>query len=245
MQATNESEERSGSRVDVTRGVIVIVLAIAVGAFVVTQGLNDDDESAAASDVAAVGGSGEDGLESDPVAGDGSSDTTEGIGGATAEAGDGGTDTTLGGGDAAAGDEADGDADSDADTMNDSGDGSAGDGGSVAADDDPAGPATQEPADVTVLVLNGAGAKGIAGRGSAILQEAGYDVLAPRNATFLGPSRVLYTEGFDDEAAAVAATYDVDPAAVVAPLDPSDPPISDTRGADVIVVVGEDGLIQV
>ena len=242
MQATNESEERSGSRVDVTRGVIVIVLAIAVGAFVVTQGLSDgDDESAAASDVAAVGGSGEDGLESDPVAGDGSSDTTEGIGGATAEAGDGGTDATLDGSDPAAG----GEAEADADTMTDGDGGSAGDGGSVDSDDDPAGPATQEPADVTVLVLNGAGAKGIAGRGSAILQEAGYDVLAPRNATFLGPSRVLYTEGFDDEAAAVAAAYGVDPAAVVAPLDPSDPPISDTRGADVIVVVGEDGLIQV
>jgi hypothetical protein len=96
-----------------------------------------------------------------------------------------------------------------------------------------------------VLVLNGAGAKGIAGRGSAILQEAGYDVLAPRNANFLGPSKIFYTEGFEDEAAAVAGVYSVDPAAVVAPLDPANPPINDTRQANIVVVVGEDGLIQV
>ena len=96
-----------------------------------------------------------------------------------------------------------------------------------------------------MLVLNGAGAKGIAARGSAILQEAGFDVLAPRNANFLGPSKILYTDGFQLAAGEVADAYAVDASAVVEPFDPANPPINDTHGADIIVVVGDDGLIQV
>lgn len=238
MQAHHESEERSGGhRVEVTRGVIVIVLAVAVGAFVVTQGLkNDDSESvAAATDIASVSGAADDQAANDQTANDTTGDSGEGqgaegsseIGGATAEAGD--QDGPDAGADAGAVDPGDA-----ADATDPS-----------ATETDPAGPGTQAAADVTVLVLNGAGAKGIAGRGSAILQEAGYDVLAPRNANFLGPSKIFYTEGFEDEAIAVAGVYSVDPAAVVAPLDPANPPINDTRQANIVVVVGEDGLIQV
>lgn len=239
MQAHHESDERSGGPgVEVTRGVIVILLAVAVGAFVVTQGLKSDGESvAAASDVAAVSGAEDGSLNSDAgddTADEGTADdttdegtadgsTADDIGGATAESGDGDA--------AAAGDDAE---DSTVSTETPTGD-----------ENDPAAPGAQAAADITVLVLNGAGAKGTAGRGSAILQEAGYEVLAPRNANFLGPSKIFYAEGFEEAAIGVAGAYSVDPAAVVAPLDPANPPINDTRGADVIVVVGEDGLIQV
>ncbi len=251
MQATNDSDEHlSGRRVELTRGLILIVLAVAVGAFVVTQGLSDDVESAAGSDVVA-GAS-----ESASLGSDGADAATEGeaegaaddIGGATAEsdptvdAADGGTDPASpsaddGDGTGAADPTTDSTVDTggEATTGDSTGDGSP---GAVPAGEVPAG-------EVKVLVLNGAGAKGIAARGSAVLQNAGYDVLAPRNANFLGPSKILYTAGFEAAAADIAGAYSVDPAAVVEPLDPATPPINETHDADVIVVVGEDGLIQV
>ncbi|MGI9611771.1 MAG: LytR C-terminal domain-containing protein [Acidimicrobiales bacterium] len=244
MQAHHESDERSGGPgVEVTRGVIVILLAVAVGAFVVTQGLKSDGESvAAASDVATVSGAEDGSLGSDSgdgITGDENGDdgAADEIGGATAESGDG---DAMVSDDPTAGDDGDtavgGDDPDDATVSTES---------AADAESDPAGPGTQTAADITVLVLNGAGAKGTAGRGSAILQDAGYEVLAPRNATVLGPSKIFYTEGFEEAANGIAGSYSVDPAAVVAPLDPANPPIDDTRGADVIVVVGEDGLIQV
>lgn len=247
MQAHHESDERSGGPgVEVTRGVIVILLAIAVGAFVVTQGLKNDGESvAAASDVAAMSAAEDGSLGSDAgeeVTGDETDDNSsaDDISGATAESGDG---DAMVGDDPTAGDGSDdGDA---AAAGGDAEDPTASTGTPADAESDPAGPGAQTAADITVLVLNGAGAKGTAGRGSAILQEAGYEVLAPRNANFLGPSKIFYTEGFEEAANGVAGAYSVDPAAVVAPLDPANPPINDTRSADVIVVVGEDGLIQV
>ena len=88
MQGTDDSDERaSRRRVEVTRGIIVIVLAIAVGAFVVTQGLGDGDaESAAGSDVAAVGAEGAASPDTEETAGgDPADDPADGIGGATAE----------------------------------------------------------------------------------------------------------------------------------------------------------------
>ncbi len=245
MQAHHESDERAGGPgVEVTRGVIVVLLAVAVGAFVVTQGLKSDGDSlAAASDVATVSGADDGSLGSD--AGNGATDGS--IGGASADSDDNTTASDATTGDATTGDAAAGD---DAASASDGADDPAGSGtpsadGDGDGDGDPAEPGAQVPSEVTVLVLNGAGAKGIAGRGSAILQEAGYEVLAPRNANFLGPSKIFYTEGFEEAANGVAGAYSVDAAAVVAPLDPANPPINDTRGADVIVVVGEDGLIQV
>lgn len=248
MQATDDSDERgSRRRVEVTRGVIVIVLAIAVGAFVVTQGLGDDDaESAAGSDVAAVGSEPGSSADADETVGaDLADEATDRIGGATAES-DPTASTTVddppaspeagtdGEGDRT--DTTDPDGDSTTDEVND---GAAGTGAETdGAEDPPVG-------EVKVLVLNGAGAKGIAARGSAILQEAGYDVLAPRNANFLGPSKIFYTTGYESAAAGVAQAYSVDPTAVVEPFDPANPPINDTHGADIIVVVGEDGLLQV
>jgi hypothetical protein len=99
------------------------------------------------------------------------------------------------------------------------------------------------PGDVTVLVLNGAGAKGVAGEGVALLDGEGYDTLDPKNATGLGPSQVLYREGSETAASQVASVFGADAAGVVAPLDQAALPIDDTQGADIVVVIGEDGLL--
>lgn len=239
MHEERQRVDRSGpARVGLIRGVLVIVTAVAIGAFVVTQGLEDDgtESIAAASDVA-VGSSDDGSVSADP---DGPAD-----GSADADGADDGRGT---GGDAMAG-ESTGDpeptAGDDAATADVGATGGDGSDPTSTTGTEPAGPEVRVPADVKVLVLNGAGAKGIAGRGSAILADAGYDVLAPKNADFLGPSLVLYTEGLEEEATAVAEVFGADPAAVVGPLDPADKPIQDTRNADIVVVVGQDGLISV
>lgn len=236
MQPEPDKHERSGgARIGLIRGVLVIITAVAIGAFVVTQGLDDNQTTSVAAASGEVA-SDADAATDDEGAGAESDVDDDAVAGAEASSGD----------DAATDDEAMDDAATDDEAMDDE----AMDDADPAADDstdtsEPAGPAIRDPAEVSVLVLNGAGAKGIAGRGSAILQDAGYDVLAPKNADFLGPSLVLYTEGFEAEADGVATAFGVEPSAVVGPYDSANSPINDIRGAAIIVVVGEDGLINV
>ncbi len=102
------------------------------------------------------------------------------------------------------------------------------------------------PAEVSVLVLNGTnGIKGVAGRGTTLITDAGYIGAEPKNADVDGPSVILYVEGYEADARAVAAAFGVDPDAVVQPFDPATSPIADTQGANIIVRVGNDGVIQV
>lgn len=107
-------------------------------------------------------------------------------------------------------------------------------------------PATEaRPAgEVTVLVLNGSGQQGAAGRGAAFFTEQGYLTADPKNALENGPSAIYYAEGFAAEADAAAAALDLDPALVLQPLDPAAPPIDDTQGAQLIVMAGTDGVIS-
>lgn len=100
------------------------------------------------------------------------------------------------------------------------------------------------PAATTVLVLNAASGKGVAAKGAQVLKDAGYTVMAPKNADALGKSKILYTKGNQAAAEAVAAVFDVDPAKVVGALDPAKPPIATIGDADVIVVIGTDGVIK-
>ncbi len=100
------------------------------------------------------------------------------------------------------------------------------------------------PAATTVLVLNAASGKGVAAAGAQILKDAGYTVMAPKNANGASKSKILYTKGNQAAAEAVAAVFDVDPAAVVDPFDPAKPPIATIGDADVIVVIGTDGVIK-
>ncbi len=102
------------------------------------------------------------------------------------------------------------------------------------------------PAEVKVLVLNGTnGIQGVAGRGTTVVTDAGYVGAEPKNAEVDGPSVVLYVEGYEADARAVAAAFGVDPDAVIAPFDAATSPIADTQSANVIVRVGNDGVIQV
>lgn len=195
-------DDGSPNRVGLMRGVLVIVTAVAIGAFVLSRGLDDSSIEA----VAAAG---------DEVA----TDDAEGSTSSTLAAVAATTSSTAG---------------SDQTTEAES---------TTSTVTEPAAPVIRAPADVSVLVLNAAGAKGVAGRGSELLQGAGYGVLAPKNATKLGPTAVLYTENFDAEARAVAEVFGVDPV-VVAAYDPASPPINDIRDAIVIVVIGQDGLID-
>ncbi|MDH4076678.1 MAG: LytR C-terminal domain-containing protein [Acidimicrobiia bacterium] len=99
-------------------------------------------------------------------------------------------------------------------------------------------------ASTTVLVLNAASGKGVAAAGAQILKDAGYTVMAPRNANGPSKSKILYTKGNEAAADGVAAVFDVDPAAVVGAFDPSRSPITTIGDADVIVVIGTDGVIK-
>ncbi|MEZ5407829.1 MAG: LytR C-terminal domain-containing protein [Acidimicrobiales bacterium] len=104
--------------------------------------------------------------------------------------------------------------------------------------------ASGDAASTTVLVLNAASGKGVAAAGAQILKDAGYTVMAPKNANGPSKSKILYTKGNEAAAEAVAAVFDVDPATVVGPFDPAKSPIATIGDADVIVVIGTDGVIK-
>ncbi len=104
--------------------------------------------------------------------------------------------------------------------------------------------AAGSPAATTVLVLNAASGKGVAAAGAQVLKDAGYTVMAPKNANGPSKSKVLYTKGNQAAAEAVAAVFDVDPTAVVGAFDPARSPIATIGDADVIVVIGTDGVIK-
>lgn len=99
------------------------------------------------------------------------------------------------------------------------------------------------PAAISVLVLNAGAVKGAAGKEAQALTNAGYTVLAPRNADTLRPSAVLYIAGHDADARAVAQTLKVKNTAIIRALNPADPPVSGLGDAEVIVVLGSDGQI--
>jgi len=105
--------------------------------------------------------------------------------------------------------------------------------------------AQRNPSEVTILAVNGTDPvqSGVAGRTSDRLTAAGYIEAPPANADTAGPSVVLFFEGFESDARAIAQLFGVDPDAVVRPFDPATSPVVDTRGANVIVMAGSDGVI--
>jgi hypothetical protein len=98
--------------------------------------------------------------------------------------------------------------------------------------------APRDPATVTVLVANGAGIQGLAGRITDQLEAQNYltanatDTLAPAD-----ESMVFYTPGYEADAAAIAALLTPPPA--TAPL-PDPPPVADMAGANVLIVAAAD-----
>lgn len=100
-----------------------------------------------------------------------------------------------------------------------------------------AAPAVRQPSEVRVLVANGSGVAGAAGRRTETLATAGYATLEPANAAPVPATQVLHVEGYEAEAAAVATALGASPGAVQ-PLP--DPPPVDPLDANVVVVLGQD-----
>jgi hypothetical protein len=95
------------------------------------------------------------------------------------------------------------------------------------------------PAEVSVIVFNASSTNGAGGKYTTALQTAGYVTLEPATAEVKVPtSQVLFTPGFEREAAAVAAAIGA-PALTPAALDPAAPP-GDVGTANVVVVLGSD-----
>jgi hypothetical protein len=87
--------------------------------------------------------------------------------------------------------------------------------------------------------VNGTNVAGVAGRSGEVLRRAGYNVLSPTNtAKPVDSSSVQYAPGHDSEAKEVAKVLALPDTAVQPIANP--PPVADTRGADVIVIVGPD-----
>ena len=94
------------------------------------------------------------------------------------------------------------------------------------------------PAEVTVLVANGAGIPGLASTVADQLKGANYVVAEPGNTKApADESAVFFTPGYEADAAAIAAL--LSPPPKVAPL-PDPAPVDDMKSAQVLVVAAAD-----
>lgn len=110
----------------------------------------------------------------------------------------------------------------------------------------PTTPTTHQPATVNVLVLNGDGGAGLAGKGKDKLVTAGFTLAtagdANRGNTKIATSAVYFLAGFDADALAVATALSL-PATVIKAIPtplPSEMPTSGIGSANVVVVIGSD-----
>jgi hypothetical protein len=97
----------------------------------------------------------------------------------------------------------------------------------------------RNPAEVTILVANGSGVSGAAGRVAETLKGANYAMKDSTNTTSPAESSFVYfTPGYEADAAAVAARLAPATPAVQAMPDPV--PVRDLAGANILVVVAAD-----
>ncbi len=94
---------------------------------------------------------------------------------------------------------------------------------------------TNPPAQVSVLVANGSGATGVAGRNADRLGGSGYTKVETTNGSPTATSVVYYASGAQGDATAVAQALGI---ATVQAM-PTPPPV-ELDGATVLVVVGSD-----
>lgn len=96
----------------------------------------------------------------------------------------------------------------------------------------------RNPASVSILVANGSGVKGAAGRVATTLAGSNY-VLKPsvNTKTPASSSVVYYAPGYDADARAIASL--LTPAPAVQPM-PDPLPVADLAGANVLVVIAAD-----
>lgn len=104
-------------------------------------------------------------------------------------------------------------------------------------------PVTHPPAQVKVLVLNGRAIQGIAGSNNEVLLTQNFNALPPDNTPSPVPAtRVTYVDpAYQPDAAAVAAILGIPPEAVVQ-ADSGTELSMDTKGANVVVVLGTDNV---
>jgi len=98
----------------------------------------------------------------------------------------------------------------------------------------------REPAEIVVRVANVSGVSGAAGVRTEQLTEAGYQTVEPTNGPEgqqLDATQILYAEGFEGEARALAEALGA-PADGVAAM-PAQPPV-DPGGAQLVVLLGTD-----
>jgi hypothetical protein len=98
-------------------------------------------------------------------------------------------------------------------------------------------------AQVVVLVANGSGVGGLAGKVRTQLGQVGYDInksAINASATNLTSTSVYYEPGYQADALNIANTLSLGPNAAMPVPSPAPVPSSDLTGADVLVVAGTD-----
>jgi hypothetical protein len=98
------------------------------------------------------------------------------------------------------------------------------------------------PATVRVFVANASGKKGAAGTVANVLTAQGFPAPATGNAPQTTASAIYVVPGDTGQGALVAADLGLDPS-IVQPL-PSPSPVTDLKGATVLVVIGTDGKLD-
>ena len=101
-----------------------------------------------------------------------------------------------------------------------------------------AAPVARDPAQVTILVANGSGVRGAAGRVADTLKGSNYVTLEPTNTkTPAEASTVFFVPGYEADARAIANL--LTPVPGVSAM-PSELPIEDLAAANILVVVAAD-----
>lgn len=102
--------------------------------------------------------------------------------------------------------------------------------------------AAHQPAQVKVLAANGTNLQGVGARAKDVLAQAGYNALAPIDAKTKGVKAtvVYYAPTYDRDAVAITALFGIAPTAIQPLPNPATTLVADTRGANVVVLVGED-----
>ena len=103
--------------------------------------------------------------------------------------------------------------------------------------------ALRQPATIKVVAINATQTSGVARRATEKLQAAGYNALTPGNATAefkaTNPTSVVYvvTAGYEHEAVAVAAVFNL-PASAVRQMPTASPSPDIKAGTNIAVIVG-------
>jgi hypothetical protein len=212
---------------DLFRAVLVLLIAAAVGALILTRGFSAGDDGSA------IGDETETGLESTDAADD------------TGATGD---DPASPEADTTAGSMADGTSGTETDDATTAVTTPATTDTSVTESslDMSEGSVARDPGQVEVLVLNATDRKGIAAQASEKLQAVDYNTAPAGNATVTGMGSVIYyMEGYRADAIAVAEQFTDGLEGLVQPYDPADPPSDEIGDANVIVVLGIDDAIPI